>query len=296
MSTIKSLSVDNGDMFYIKHNTDNFTIIDCCMRDEEKESIVAEIKAESKSKGITRFISTHPDNDHIMGLDYLNNEMRLLNFYCVENRATKPDDTVDFRSYCKLRDSKDAFYLYQDCSRKWLNQNSEERGSSGINILWPVLDNEDFKNALGQAKNGESYNNISPIIKYREDNGPTVVWMGDLENDFMDLILSKIKLPKTDILFAPHHGRDSGKVPTAWLNQMQPALIVIGQAPSIYLNYYSDYQTITQNTARSITFDCLPDSIDIYVSNRDYSVNFLVKKHNKTKFPASSYIGSLELR
>lgn len=29
MSVIKSFSVGNGDMFYIKHDTDNFTIIDC---------------------------------------------------------------------------------------------------------------------------------------------------------------------------------------------------------------------------------------------------------------------------
>ena len=28
MSKIKSFSVGNGDMFYIRHNTDNFTTID----------------------------------------------------------------------------------------------------------------------------------------------------------------------------------------------------------------------------------------------------------------------------
>jgi len=29
MSIIKSFAVGNGDMFYIKHNSDNFSIIDC---------------------------------------------------------------------------------------------------------------------------------------------------------------------------------------------------------------------------------------------------------------------------
>ena len=29
MSIVKSLSVGNGDMFYIQHNSDNFTVIDC---------------------------------------------------------------------------------------------------------------------------------------------------------------------------------------------------------------------------------------------------------------------------
>ena len=44
MSTIKSLSVGNGDMFYIKHNSDNFTIIDWHICEEDQERIVKEIK------------------------------------------------------------------------------------------------------------------------------------------------------------------------------------------------------------------------------------------------------------
>lgn len=36
MSEIKSQSVDNGDMFYINHNTDNFSMIDCNITDERK--------------------------------------------------------------------------------------------------------------------------------------------------------------------------------------------------------------------------------------------------------------------
>jgi hypothetical protein len=40
MSVIKSHSVGNGDMFYIDHNSDNFTIIDCCLRDDDDETIL----------------------------------------------------------------------------------------------------------------------------------------------------------------------------------------------------------------------------------------------------------------
>lgn len=43
MSLIKSLSVGNGDMFYIKHGVDSFTTIDCCMGDDNKEIIMDEI-------------------------------------------------------------------------------------------------------------------------------------------------------------------------------------------------------------------------------------------------------------
>lgn len=70
MSIVKSFSVGEGDMFYIDHNSDNFSIIDCCMDDSNKEDIVAEINDRCKSKGVVRFISTHPDEDHIQGLRY----------------------------------------------------------------------------------------------------------------------------------------------------------------------------------------------------------------------------------
>jgi len=96
MSIVKSFSVGDGDMFYINHDSDNFTIVDCCLSDENKEDIVDELKKESRYKGIIRLISTHPDDDHIRVLKYLDDRMEILNFYCVKNNATKTDETDDF--------------------------------------------------------------------------------------------------------------------------------------------------------------------------------------------------------
>ena len=122
MSIVKSLSVGNGDMFYIKHNTDNFTIIDCNITgtEENKKRIVDELIKESASKTLTRFISTHPDGDHYGGIEYLNSRMPIINFYCVKNSATKAIETSDFKKYCELRDSSKAFNIYEGCSRKCL--------------------------------------------------------------------------------------------------------------------------------------------------------------------------------
>ena len=47
MSIVKSLSVGNGDMFYIQHNSDNFTVIDCFLSDENKKTIMDEIISKS---------------------------------------------------------------------------------------------------------------------------------------------------------------------------------------------------------------------------------------------------------
>lgn len=296
MSIIKSFSVGKGDMFYIEHNSDNFTIIDCCISEKDE---INELVEKSKNKGITRFISTHPDDDHIKGLKNLNDSREIVNFYCVKNNASKHNESIDFLEYCKLRDNEDVvFYIEENCSRKWMNNSNEERGSSGIDILWPKYSNEYFQNELKNVEKGESPNNISPIIRYSLKNGITVMWMGDLENDFMKNIEEDLNLEQTDVLFAPHHSRKTGKVPQSLLDDIKPKLIIVGEGPSEYLEYYSNYNTITQNSAGDIIFDCLINKVDIHISNENYSVDFL-KNENKgnycDEYNDLYYIGTLEL-
>jgi beta-lactamase superfamily II metal-dependent hydrolase len=293
MSLVKSLSVGNGDMFYIVHGSDNFTMIDCYMPQFRQASILFELKLQAAGKGIVRFISTHPDDDHIKGLTALHERMNLVNFYCVKNETTKPDQTDDFDQYCALRDDAEkAFYIFRGCTRKWMNQHGDGRSSSGIEILWPDTSNQLYQEALRDAADGGCANNISAIVKYSLNAGATMLWMGDLETEFMEE-LDPIPVGRADILFAPHHGRDSGKVPAAWLQRIQPKLIVVGEAPAEYLHYYPAYNTITQNSAGDITLDCDTGRTDIYVSDSDYSVDFLTDfrmAHNH----GGKYIGSLE--
>jgi beta-lactamase superfamily II metal-dependent hydrolase len=275
MAIVKSFSVGNGDMFYIRHNSDNFTTIDCSLPPDRTGSILAEISVKSKGKGITRFISTHPDQDHIGGLVEFDKHVGITNFYCVKNSATKKDPTNDFEHYRKLRDNPKAFYIFKDCKRRWMNVGDNARGQSGLSVLWPDTSDSDFQSALADATAGESPNNISCILRYSVENGPLMLWMGDLETDFMEKIESKVSLPKVDILFAPHHGRTSGKVPQAWLKKMDPKLIIVGEAPSEYLHYYSEYNTITQNSCGDIEIEAATKSARLYVSDNAYSVDFL---------------------
>jgi beta-lactamase superfamily II metal-dependent hydrolase len=292
MSIIKSVSVGDGDLFYIKHAGDTFTIIDCCIDSKSQEDIVSELKKESKDKSITRFISTHPDDDHILGLKYLNEQMPIVNFYCVKNETTKKETTEDFEEYCKLRDSDKAYYLKKGCKRKWLNDSNEERGSSGIEILWPDTDNDKFKEQLEKAKNGESPNNISPVIGYSLKGGASILWLGDIESIFLDSVYESINFSKTNILFAPHHGRDSGKISKEILDIIKPDVVIIGEAPSKDLNYYKGQNTITQNTAGDITLVCENGHTDFYVSNSDYSVDFLDDEGKKDYL---YYLGTLNI-
>jgi len=145
---------------------------------------------------------------------------------------------------------------------------------------------------LAQAEAGESPNNISPIITYSVKGGVTAMWMGDLETDFMESIADKLELPRAHILFAPHHGRDTGKVPERLLRAIDPRIIVIGEAPSEDLDYYAGYDTITQNSAGDIIFDCSGNKVHVYVSEDDYTLGFL-DDEGMTSF--KYYAGTLNL-
>lgn len=284
MSIVKSFSVsddngEQGDMFYIKHSSSNFTIIDCCLSSENRESVISEIISEKRGKDITRVISTHPDEDHICGLKFLDEKIGILNFYCVKNDASKENESESFTHYCTLRDGEHHYYVEKGCSRCWMNKNDgpngKNYGSSGINFLWPIVSNDDYKDALQKAKEGKAFNNISPIFTYSLEEGATVMWMGDMEKDFTEKIKDQVEWKKIDILFAPHHGRDSAKVPDCVLKQLDPKVIVVGEAPSEHLNYYPGYNTITQNSAHNIIFECVTEKVHVYSTNKNYSIDFL---------------------
>ena len=293
MSIVKSFAVGNGDMFYVQHNSDNFTIIDCNLNAETASERIEELKLKSQYKGITRFVSTHPDQDHFGGIELLDEKMPIANFYVVKNKATKSEETESFKHYCKLRDdSAKAFYVSKGCTRKWMNQTDEVRGSSGINILWPDINNSDFKDALEACSEGGSPNNISTVVRYALEGGASVMWLGDLETEFMEKITDHIVLEKTTIVFASHHGRDSGKIPDSWLEKLDPQIIVIGEAPSRHLNYYTGYKTITQNRAGDITMELVGNKVHLYVSSPAYKRSDL-EDEGADSF--ENYIGSIEV-
>ena len=300
MSTVKSFSVGNGDTFYIKHNSGNFKIIDCFLSEENKENIVKEIKREIRNahdgEGVTRFISTHPDEDHIKGLKYLDENIGILNLYCTKNEVTKEDPSDDFKHYCSLRDSEKVFHVEKGSRRKWMNEGDDSRGHSGLHVLWPDTSNDHYKDALTVAQMGGSPNNISIALKYGVENGAAILWPGDLETDFMEKIADSVAWPKVDVVFAAHHGRDSGRIPHRILDLLKPKIIVIGEAPSRHLHYYGGYNTLTQISAGDITFKCIDQKVHIYASEIDYDVDFLDYEHCDFVIDGSSYyIGTLNL-
>lgn len=270
-------------------------MIDCNITDERKSAILDEIKNLAGNKGVVRFISTHPDQDHIQGIEYLDELKLIPNFYYVGNDVSKSTETESFKKYKDLKGSSCAYKIYKGCKRKWMNVSDSERGSAGISVLWPDENNETFQDALRDAESSDKPNNISPAILYSLEEGVRALWLGDMGNDYMVAIEDDIELSPVDILFAPHHGRKSGRVPKTWLDKLEPRLIVVGEAPSDELEYYSNYNTLTQNSAGDILFCCETGKTHVYVGSPSYSVNFLDRDPNASVVKGSLYyLGSFD--
>lgn len=257
-------------MYYIQHGTENFTVIDCWLIEgETMESIIAEIQEQSRYKSVIRFISTHPDDDHIKGIIELDGAMGFRNFYCVKNGAHRDDETDAFRHYCSLRDSDKTFFVSRGSTRKWMNKGDEKYGSAGLNFQWPIPGNEKYEAALDLAASGGRANNISPIFTYTLNDGARMMWMGDLETEFMESIKQAVpNLPQVDILFAPHHGRDTP--PREWMEQLSPQVVVLGEAEEEHLDPYAGYTKVRQSRAGDVTFECVSGQTHIYASKRGY--------------------------
>lgn len=276
MSIVKSFSFPDGnirgDMFYIKHDSPNFTVIDCFLkesnnpsdRNARKQEIIDEIWDESQGR-VHHFISTHPDKDHIAGIRDLACNWPIQDFYAVYNERPEDEGNTDLTYYQKILSN----HSYNEIQRYGHYYNLSR---TGINFHWPDLDNQDFKKAYELVSQGEKINNICPIFTYKAGtNGATYMWMGDLEKDMQQAYYDAYSkaIPHVDILFHPHHGRDSGKVPPKLFEALNPKIIVIGNAPSGNTNYGdSDMSklTITQNRAGDIWFENAGNKVHVFAN------------------------------
>lgn len=294
MSIVKSFSFPvgetRGDTFYIKHNSNNFTMIDCYLKEGDdascrKDEIIEEINHESNDR-IRRFISTHPDNDHILGIENLDAQWEIINFYAVDNDIPANPKDASLTKYLELLKDKNC-PLHAGLTRAWLNKGNGERDSSGIFFQWPILTNEKFQKELETVARGESPNNISCIFTYSIENGAKYMWMGDMETDMQQEYYDVCKgdIPHVDILFHPHHGRESAAVPDDLLGALSPKLIIIGNAPSEHLDYGDSSCTITQNTAGDILFENEGNKVHVYTANEITNVpDCLIKKQGVGNF------------
>ena len=306
MSVIHLLNVRNGDCTIFDHDSGRKTMIDICAGNIGIESEAARTFLEalsiSKPKGnyrmcsnptnpieylkstigtssLFRFISTHPDMDHLDGFNRLATEISIENFWDTGARKNKPDfegspyKEEDWDRYVKFRDGKQDGTNRVCClaGSRFKYANKDDEGGSGdrLYILAPNQKLVDDANKAGD------FNDCSYVILYRSSGGNIII-PGDAHDKTWEYILENHEEDIKDckFLLAPHHGRKSDR-DYSFLNTMKPKLTLFGCAPSEHLAYsawnYRNLLYFTQNQCGNMMLQTRDVYLDVYIENEKFA-------------------------
>lgn len=298
MSQIYFLNVNEGDCTWIQHDSGRNTVIDICNGNApyriqavvEKYQNFNEANYRMKSsptnpiqffeehgmKRIFRFILTHPDMDHMDGIEKLFRKFSPANFWDTDNNAQKDTDEnwkgkykkEDWEFYQKKHKEKRSNHLMLLAGAKGPFYNDGD-DNDGLDILAPT------KELVESANKTRQYNILSYVLLL-EEWGRKIVFSGDSEKQTWDKILAREseRLENVDILVAPHHGRKSGGN-DEYLKVLNPKLSLLGNAKSQFLDYSSfnnrELRHYTNNEAGNIILNINADGISIYLENAQFA-------------------------
>ena len=331
MPTIHFLNVKQGDCSIIRHISSHVTVIDVCnakppdLRTEESIALMAQRERgitgnfqqkkhpvnpisylrEHNINSIFRYIQTHPDMDHMDGIEALFNEFSPINFWDTDNEKemdessweNSPYNEDDWKFYKNLRDlnpNSDPIRLALLAGAKgkfWDIGADGSSGGDGLYILAPTQELIDSAN-----ETDDDYNDCSYVLLYRTGNN-RIIFAGDSHDDTWAHILDNYEddVTNIDLLIAPHHGRDSGRS-YEFLNTLKPTLTFFGNARSEHLAYSAwrnrGLSYITNNQANCMVVDASTTPMVLYVTHE----NFAKKVNSNTSYShifKAWYVGSI---
>jgi competence protein ComEC len=231
---------------------------------------------------IWRFVITHPDMDHLDGVRDLYSEFSVLHTWDTNNNkviAAKDFgggfNYEDWQFYERLRSEKvtttKRLALYSGDNGDFWNQDN-------IKVLCTTED------LLKTANKTGDHNDASYVLLYTPPKKNGGIWKilfaGDSHDGSWQHIIEKYstEVSNIDILFAAHHGRDSGRN-YDFLKTLKPKVTLFGNASSEHLAYNKYPKTrITNNQAGYIVMEISLDEIAFYVKNDEFARDFRRKK------------------
>lgn len=318
MAIIHFLNVLEGDCNIIQHDSGRTTVIDVSnafndydteeelkvKKSEEREerrlrtgvpgdkvdykqkhtpdNPISYIKDKIKTKNIFRFIISHPDMDHLDGIEDLFTEFNISNIWDsankkeISNKANSGGYNLDdWKFYKKIRDGKKNDIKRLEYYAGDANSYYQE---DQIMILSPT------KKILEKCNENEDWNDSSYVLLFTPpmSNGKTwkILFAGDSEDMTWEHILDKYgdEVSNIDVLFAPHHGRDSGRN-FDFLKTLKPRVTLFGNASSKHLAYDKyPKPKITNNQCGYVIMDIKETQITFYVKNFEFARDYKNKK------------------
>lgn len=192
-----------------------------------------------KGQDIWRFICTHPDMDHLSGINRLWDEESISVFWDTDHTKDLSDadhwpakyDEVDWEQYAAIRNAE------TDCQYLQPTRGSQEQywEDDNIQILHPTPSFVEEINEQNEDADSNKYNNVSYVIKLDTRSG-AILLPGDAEQEAWDEIIDfwgKEVFEDVRVLKASHHGREDGFHKES-VEAMNPDYVVlsVGAKPS----------------------------------------------------------------
>lgn len=217
---VEFINVGAGDAIYIETPSGADILIDAGTGANGKK-VVDQLKKQEKNMDLEYVISTHPDADHIGGLEYVFKNMKVKKFYYPKDiayttqTAKKVLDLAKKETGCKIYDAKSGTII-----------------KSGGAVLEFVHSKTNYKT-----------DNEDSVMTYIDYGNLEMLLTGDAENGAE----AAGKKYNVDILQVPHHG-SKGSSSTAFIKKYDPEKIIISTDGKKYghpakeaLNRYKSY-------------------------------------------------------
>lgn len=329
MATIHFLNVLEGDCNIIQHDTGRVTVMDVSNAYNDEDTVeekavqaskeremmrnrtfvpsgkknynqkkdpdnpIAYLKKRLNVDCIFRFIISHPDMDHLDGIKDLFEEFTVTNTWDTNN-----DKHIELKGFFAGYNKEDwEFY-----SNLRAGKNTDTKRLTYFSKINNLYFNEDDITILcptpGLVKQGndtKDYNDASYAILFTPPKKDGKKWKillaGDTHNDSWEYILQnhKSEVTNIDVLFAPHHGRDSDRN-YDFLETLTPSITLFGNASSEHLAYSSYPQTrITNNQAGFVILEITTDRIEVFVKNFEFAKDFCLNPKRNWDIPSLNH-------
>jgi len=199
--SIHIIDVGQGDSILIQTPNNKNILVDGGT--DDSEHIVKSYLKKQKIKYIDYIIATHPDSDHIGGVDNIIKNFQVKSIYMPEQST----DSLDYKNLLTACSDKDLTinYLYKGDTLKI-------EDSIDLLVLSPsFIQNE---------------NNLNSIVFKLDFKDKSFLFTGDAELSNENDIINSFKLEDVDFLKVGHHG-SSSSTSMNFLNEITPDVAVI---------------------------------------------------------------------
>jgi competence protein ComEC len=180
------------------------------------KNVIAPFLWKKKIRRIDTLVLTHPDQDHLKGLNFIASQFSVDQFW---DNGFQTDSEPYLQLKKILEEKKIKIHS--------LNEETPSQIMNGVEISFP---NPPVWNATQRkVRSLLDLNNASLVMKLRFKN-VSVLLTGDIGKEAEERILRKGYLLKSDVLKIPHHGSSSSSSPL-FLERVKPtyAILSVGE-------------------------------------------------------------------